>query len=180
MPTSTDSQARPADDGRADEFVDSVIIARPRHELFAFWRDFGNLPKFMEKVRKVTVVDSLSSIWTVAASGGHTTDWEFIITDEEDDRLIAWSASGNTPVKYSGRVEFKDVSPQGATVLPDVPDHRPAATPATEVTATLRYEPHSGILDTLIAKVSRSGAADELAVQTRSDIQRFKEVMESR
>ncbi|HEX4151444.1 MAG TPA: SRPBCC family protein [Steroidobacteraceae bacterium] len=162
IPTDPKTQAAPTEDARLEEFVDSVVIARPRHELFLFWRDFGNLPKFMEKVRKVTVVDSLSSIWTVAASSGESTDWEFIVTDEEADRLIAWSASGNTPVKYSGRVEFNDVSPT-----------------VTEVTATLRYEPPSGIIDTLLAKVSGTPAADELAVQKRSDLLRFKEVMEA-
>jgi uncharacterized membrane protein len=177
MPTSNDSQAQAADDDRAQEFVGSVIVARPRHELFAFWRDFANLPKFMQKVRKVTVVDSLSSIWTVAGPGGESTDWEFLVTDEEEDRLIAWSASGNTPVKYSGRVEFKDVPPEtlASAAIPAV-----RSVPATEVTATFRYEPHAGILDTLIAKVSGSGTTDELPVQTGGDLQRFKEAVETR
>lgn len=156
-------------DRRAEEFVDTVLIARPRHELYAFWRNFGNLPKFMEKVRQVTEVDSLSSIWTVAESGGSSADWEFLVTDDDTDRLIAWSASGNTPVKYSGRVEFKDAPPgmqidSGAT---------------TEVTATLRYEAASGLIEHLILRMAgRAGADDDPAVQTRSDLLRFKELME--
>jgi uncharacterized membrane protein len=183
MSLPTDSKP-PAEDERAKEFVDSVVIARPRHELFAFWRDFSNLPKFMEKVRNVTAVDSLSSIWTVTGSSGESRDWEFIVTDEEADRLIAWSSSGNTPINYSGRVEFKDVSPaepaallgNGTGAVAEAPSTEAAA---TEVTVTLRYTPPSGILDTLLAKVSGTPAADELAVQTRGDLQRFKEVMEA-
>ncbi|MGD0492695.1 MAG: SRPBCC family protein [Steroidobacteraceae bacterium] len=156
---------------RAEEFVDTVRIARPRHELYAFWRDFSNLPKFMEKVRKVTQVDSLSSIWTVAGSEGSSADWEFLVTDDESDRLIAWSASGNTPVKYSGRVEFKD-TPASSGAGADAA--------ATEVTATLRYEAASGIIESLVAGMSGSTAGEHPAVQTRSDLLRFKEIMETR
>lgn len=172
----------PAADARAEEFVDTVRIARPRHELYAFWRHFSNLPTFMEKVRKVTEVDSLSSIWTVADAAGSSADWEFIVTDDEVDRLIAWSASGNTPIKYSGRVEFKDAAPD------TVPPCSAGATPdagatshcaATEVTATLRYEAASGLIEGLIARMSGAPAgAEDPAVQTRSDLLRFKEVME--
>ena len=151
----------PAADARVEEFIDTVRIARPRHELYAFWRNFTNLPKFMEKVRKVTEVDSLSSIWTVADGTNPGVDWEFIVTDDEADRLIAWSASGNTPVKYSGRVEFKE------------------AAEATDVTATLRYEAPGGVIDSLVARMSGAAdPADDPAVQTRSDLLRFKEVME--
>jgi uncharacterized membrane protein len=175
MPTPSNSPPEPAIDARVEEFVDTVRIARPRHELYAYWRDFGNLPEFMEKVRKVTVVDSLSSIWTVAGAAGTSADWEFIVTDDEADRLIAWSASGNTPVKYSGRVEFKDAAPSppggGAT----------ADAAATDVTATLRYEAPSGLIDALIARMSgAAAAAEDLAVQTRSDLLRLKELMEKK
>jgi uncharacterized membrane protein len=154
----------PAADARAEEFVDTVRIARPRHELYAFWRHFSNLPKFMEKVRKVTEVDSLSSIWTVDGAAGSSADWEFIVTDDE--------------VEYSGRVEFRDAAPDGATRSSSA-----GATPdcaATEVTATLRYEAASGLIDGLIARMSGASAgAEDPAVQTRGDLLRFKEVMES-
>lgn len=178
MSTPSNSPLEPLNDERAEEFVDTVRIARPRHELYAFWRDFSNLPKFMEKVRKVTEVDSLSSIWTVVGSAGSSADWEFIVTDDETDRLIAWSASGNTPVKYSGRVEFKDSAPSPGDA--SSPSAGSADSAATEVTATLRYEAASSLIDSLIARMSGSApAADDPAVQTRSDLLRFKEVTES-
>jgi uncharacterized membrane protein len=128
----------------------------------AFWRDFSNLPKFMQNVQDVTQVDSLSSVWTVKDPSGHIAEWEFIVTDDEPDRLIAWSTSGNTPVKYSGRVEFKDTRPNEGT----------------EVTATLRYEPPTGLIEHLIAKVGGSPAPPEPPVQTRADLLRFKRYME--
>jgi uncharacterized membrane protein len=155
--SSGDAPAQPANSATA-ESIDTVTIARPRSALYAFWRDFTNLPKFMENVQRVTEVDSISSLWTIKDAQGRTTEWEFIVTDDEADCLIAWASSGNTPVKYSGRVEFRDA----------------AAAEGTEVTAIIHYDPPSGLIENLIAKVS----APEPSVQTRADLYRFKCYME--
>jgi len=151
----------PATEPGPHEFVASVVIARPRPELYAFWRDFTNAPKFMARVAAVTAVDSLSSMWTVKDEAGNTAQWEMLVTDDEPDRLIAWSTSGNSPVSYSGRVEFQDAADEG-----------------TEVTAMVRHEQHAGLVETLIEAVSGAHAEQEPPVQSRGDLGRFKEYME--
>ena len=88
----------PTTEPGAHEFVASVVIARPRHELYAFWRDFTNAPKFMARVDAVTSVDSLSSMWTVRDTAGGTAHWEMLVTDDEPDRLIAWSTDRKSVV----------------------------------------------------------------------------------
>jgi uncharacterized membrane protein len=170
------SQAEPrvAADPRVHEFVARVVIARPRHELYEFWRDFTNAPKFMVNVAGVTEVDSLSSVWTVTDPAGGSTQWEMLVTDEEIDRLIAWSTSGNTPVSYSGRIEFQDAPVPGATAPGAM------ANVGTEVTATVRHQEHPGLVETLIEAVAGSHEAAEPPVQSLSDLTRFKEYMEGR
>jgi uncharacterized membrane protein len=147
---------------RGQEFVARVVIARPRHELYAFWRDFNNAPKFMARVAAVSEVDSLSSMWTLKDGAGNTAQWEMLVTDDEPDRLIAWSTSGNSPVHYSGRVEFQDVAGDGGT----------------EVTAVVRHEQRSGLVETLIEAVAGPPAEHEPPLQSRGDLDRFKAVME--
>ena len=159
------------------EFVARVVVARPRHELYAFWRNFTNAPKFMANVAGVTEVDSLSSMWTVTDAAGKTEQWEMLVTDEEVDRLIAWSTSGNTPVSYSGRIEFQDATSPDAT-SPDAGGRRAAGNASTEVTATLRHEEHSGLVETLIEAVAGSHEAEGPPVQSQGDLARFKEYME--
>jgi uncharacterized membrane protein len=153
----------PATEPNTHEFVASVVIARPRHELYAFWRDFTNAPKFMARVDAVMVVDSLSSMWTVKDGTESTAQWEMLVTDDEPDRLIAWSTSGNSPVSYSGRVEFQDAAGAG-----------------TEVTTMVRHEQHSGLVETLIEAVAGPHAEQDPPVQSRGDLGRFKEYMEGR
>jgi uncharacterized membrane protein len=157
------STEQPTAEPATHEFVASVVIARPRHELYEFWRDFTNAPKFMARVAAVTEVDSLSSMWTVKDEGGSTAQWEMLVTDEEPDRLIAWSTSGNSPVSYSGRVEFQDAAGTG-----------------TEVTAVVRRDQHPGLVETLIEAVAGAHGDPDPPVQSRDDLGRLKEYMEAR
>jgi uncharacterized membrane protein len=39
----------------------SVTIKRPRQELYDFWRDFRNLPLFIENIKRVSVTASVLS-----------------------------------------------------------------------------------------------------------------------
>jgi uncharacterized membrane protein len=86
-----------------------------------------------------------------------------LVTDDEPDRLIAWSTSGNSPVSYSGRVEFQDAAGEG-----------------TAVTATVRHEQHPGLVETLIEAVAGPHDEHDPPVQSREDLTRFKEYMEGR
>jgi uncharacterized membrane protein len=144
------------------EFVASVVIARPRQELYEFWRDFTNAPKFMARVAAVTEVDSLSSLWTVKDASGTTAQWEMLVTEEEPHRLIVWSTSGNSPVSYSGRVEFRDAT-----------DGK-----GTEVTVTVRHQEHPGLVAALIEAVAGPHEEQNPPIQSRGDLGRFKEYME--
>jgi uncharacterized membrane protein len=158
------STERPATQPDTHEFVASVVIARPRRELYEFWRDFTNAPKFMARVALVTAVDSLSSRWTVKDASGNSAEWEMLVTDDEPDRLIAWSTSGNTPVSYSGRVEFEDAAGEAGT----------------EVTAMIRHEQHPGLVETLIEAVAGPHEDSAPPVQSQGDLGRLKEYMEGR
>jgi uncharacterized membrane protein len=177
--------ADPPGDGSHQQ-VDSIVIARSRSELYAFWRDFTNVPKFMENVQTVTEVDALSSLWTVKDAAGNAAQWELLITEDEPDRLIAWSTSGNSPVRYSGSIEFKDFPYRDVATGGEYPagSAGPGSPTGTQVTATVRYALPSGLIENLehfVARVAGSGTAvQEPVVQTRADLMRFKQLMENR
>ncbi|MDB6082932.1 MAG: cyclase/dehydrase [Gammaproteobacteria bacterium] len=137
----------------------TVTINRPRHELYEFWRDFRNLPLFMREVQQIEVIDRVTSLWTVAAPGGKTVEWESLVTEEKPDEVIAWESSSRASVRNSGRVEFRD----GATGR------------GTEVTATIVYDPPAGSAGKLIAKLFQA----EPKIQSRRELRRFKQLMET-
>ena len=48
----------------------------PADELYAYWRDFANLPTFMDNVVRIDVLDDTRSHWVVKAPGGKTVEWD--------------------------------------------------------------------------------------------------------
>ena len=137
----------------------TVTINRPRQELYAFWRDFRNLPLFMENIQSVTVVDDARSHWVVRAPADRTVEWDAKITDDEPGSFIAWESTGDPSVRNSGRIEFSDSSNGRGTL----------------VTATLVYDPPAGGVGKVVAKLFQR----EPKVQARRDLRRFKQLMEA-
>jgi uncharacterized membrane protein len=136
----------------------AVTINKPRQELYAFFRDFQNLPSFMDNLVRVDVRDAKRSHWVVKAPGGSTVEWDSTITEEEEGRLIAWTSDEGADVPNSGRIEFRDAGDRG-----------------TVVTATLAYDPPGGVIGKVVAKLFQR----EPAIQARRDLNRFKQLMET-
>ncbi|WP_288936908.1 SRPBCC family protein [uncultured Sphingomonas sp.] len=136
----------------------AVTINRPVEEVFGYFRDFANLPHFMENVVSITVADRQRLHWVVKAPGGATVEWDARITDEEENRLIAWTSEPGADVANSGRVTFRDAGARG-----------------TVVTATIAYDPPGGLIGKVIAKMFQR----EPAIQARRDLRRFKQLLET-
>jgi uncharacterized membrane protein len=137
----------------------SYTIERPRHELYAFWRDFTNLPKFMSHLQSVTVLDGKRSHWVTQGPGGSEVSWDADIINDVPDELIAWNSLAGGDVDTAGSIRFRDGP----------------ADRGTEVKVSLSYIPPGGRLGAAIAKLfGRSGAGE-----VREDLRRFKQLMEA-
>jgi uncharacterized membrane protein len=144
----------------SEELVErTVTINRPRHELYMFWRDFGNLTLIMENIESVTEVDERRSHWVVRAPAGTTLEWDSVIVEDIQDELISWQSAPGADVTHSGRIDFRD-APGGRGTL---------------VTATIAYEPPAGAVGKLVAKLFQR----EPKIQARRDLRRFKQFMET-
>ena len=137
----------------------TVTINRPRDEIYAFWRDFSNLPRIMENVERIEAIDARRSLWTVKGPAGTTVEWESVVTEDEPGRLIAWQSVEGAEVKSSGRIEFLDAAPGRGTM----------------VRATFAYDPPAGGLGEWIAKLFQR----EPNVQARRDLRRLKQFLET-
>ena len=137
----------------------TVTINRPRAELFAYWRNFANLPSFMDNVVRIDVIDRQRSHWVVKAPAGKTVEWDALITEEREGEMIAWTSADGADVPNSGRIDFRDAQGERGTI----------------VTATIVYDPPAGIVGKLIAKMFQR----EPAIQARRDLRRFKQLMET-
>jgi len=136
----------------------AVTINRPATELYAYYRDFANLPSFMENVVRIDVRDATHSHWVVKAPGGKTVEWDATITEERENEALYWQSDEGADVPNSGRITFRDAGARG-----------------TVVTATIAYDPPGGTVGKIIAKLFQR----EPAIQARRDLRRFKQLMET-
>jgi uncharacterized membrane protein len=144
--------------GSGIHVTQAITIKRPRSEVYSFWRNFENLPRFMAHLESVHVIDERRTQWKAKAPAGTTVQWVAEMVEDRPDDLIAWRSLPDAGVPNSGTVRFKDA-----------PGNR-----GTEVLVELRYRPVGGKLGALIAKLF----GEEPEQQIKGDLRRFKQVME--
>lgn len=137
----------------------TVSINRPAAEVYRFWHDFTNLPRFMYHLTSVRPAADGRWRWAVRGPAGRTVRWDAEIVEDLPDRLIAWRSVPGATVPNAGRVSF----------LPA------AGGRGTEVRVELEYAPPGGALGRAVAALF--GA--EPTAQVRDDLRRFKQVIEA-
>jgi uncharacterized membrane protein len=134
-------------------------VNRPAAELYRYWRNFENLPKFMDHLESVRTTGEKRSHWVAKAPAGTTVEWDAEIINEKENELIAWRSLENADVDNAGSVRFQE-APAGR---------------GTEVRVSLEYDPPGGMVGAAIAKLF--GEAPDQQIQ--EDLRRFKQVMEA-
>ncbi len=138
----------------------TVTIAKPRAELFAFWRDFQNLPRFMANLDRVEPgTQPGHATWHIRAPAGKIYAVDTRIAREVDGELIAWRSTDDSEIDTEGRVTFEDA-----------PGDR-----GTRVGLIIAYKPKGGALGEMIATLARRSPE----LQARHDLKRFKMLMET-
>jgi uncharacterized membrane protein len=137
----------------------SITVNRTRQEVYSFWRNFQNLPRFMEHLESVQVTGDRTSHWKTKAPLGQSVEWDAEIINDRPNELIAWHSLENATVDNSGTVRFAD-APGGR---------------GTEVHVELHYEPPAGAIGNVVARLFGE-APDQ---QVYDDMAAFKQVMET-
>lgn len=137
----------------------SITVRAPVEEIYRFWRDFENLPRFMRHLESVEVLSERRSRWKAKAPAGMSVEWDAEIVDERPNELIAWRSLEGADVYNEGSVRFQP-APGGR---------------GTEVRVDLRYDPPGGVIGSKLAMLFR----EEPGQQVQDDLRVFKQVMET-
>ena len=102
-------------DGRpVVDFDKTVHIHAPLQEVFAFWSQPENFPRFMTHLKEVHNLGNSRFHWVAAGPGGISIPWDAEITQFEPNRLLAWRSVPGALVINTGRVRFEE-DPAGGT-----------------------------------------------------------------
>ncbi|MFN8493694.1 MAG: SRPBCC family protein [Caldilineaceae bacterium] len=137
----------------------SLMVNRSPEELYQFWRNFENLPRFMTHLESVQVQGDRRSHWKAKAPAGTTVEWDAEISDDRPNEQIAWRSLENADVRNTGSVRFE----------------RAPADRGTKVTVEIYYDAPGGAIGSALAKLF----GEEPSQQVQDDLRVFKQVMET-
>lgn len=140
------------------EVEKSLTVLKSPEELYRFWRDFENLPRFMRHLRQVQRIDDRRWRWTTHGPLNMTLSWEAEITHETPNQFIAWRSLPNSEVENMGSISFTPAPPGRGT----------------EIRVSLAYNPPGGRLGHTFATIFGRDAEQ----QVLEDLRRFKALME--
>jgi uncharacterized membrane protein len=137
----------------------SITINASREEVYSFWRDLTNMPRFMKYVKTVKSIDSTHSHWMVEGPAGQKFEWDAEIINEIPNELIAWKSLPGASIPNTGSVRF---------------DHASAGR-GTRISISLQYEPPAGQVSVWFAKMFGKDAESEVD----TELHRLKNIMEA-
>jgi uncharacterized membrane protein len=132
---------------------ESIEVGVPVSTAYNQWTQFEEFPLFMEGVDDVRQLDDTRLHW-VATIGGRTAEWDAKILEQHPDRQISWISEDGK--KTRGTVTFEPIG-EGRTLI--------------RLSMSYRAE----------GPIEQLGSAAGLDAQRiRGDLQRFKQLLESR
>lgn len=136
----------------------TCVVNRAPEEVYQFWRNFQNLPRFMRHVDSVQELGDGRSHWKVKGPAGMEVEWDATIVSDVPNEVITWRSLENSDVDHAGAVRFE----------------RAAGGRGTIIRVNLEYKPMAGVIGATVAKLF----GEEPEQQLDDDLRRFKQVME--
>jgi uncharacterized membrane protein len=137
----------------------AITIRRSPEEVYQFWRDFRNLPRFMSHLESVAVVDARRSHWTARGPAGRPVEWDAELIDDQPNQRLRWRSLPGASVSNSGTVRFQP-APGGR---------------GTEVRVDIDYAPPAGELGSFVARLF----GQEPSQQVQADLRKVKQILET-
>lgn len=145
---------------RVVHFRKSISINRSPSEIYAYWRNFKNLPRFMQSIMAVEVHDDTRSRWHARGPLNKEFYWEAEILEDRTNEMMKWRT-----IETESNLEH-----EGTWSLRPAPGNR-----GTILTLDCRWSPPLGIFGAAAAKL----LPQDPARQVSEDLRRFRQLMEA-
>ncbi len=118
------------------EVQKTVHIQAPVEEVFGFWTDYRNFPRFMTHLKEVRDLGNGRSHWVAEGPGGVPVTWDAEVTELVPNQRIVWRSLPGSRIENEGVVRFDPGSDGG-----------------TRVSVRMFYNPPAGVLGHAIASI---------------------------
>ena len=136
----------------------TCIVNLPPEEVYKFWRNFQNLPRFMRHLQSVVDMGDGRSRWKAKGPAGMEVEWDATIIADIPGEVITWRSLEGSDVDNAGAVRFERATGGRGTI----------------VKVNIEYNPIGGVIGATVAKLF----GEEPEQQLDDDLRRFKQVLE--
>ncbi|WNM62613.1 SRPBCC family protein [Candidatus Nitrospira neomarina] len=145
---------------RIVHFRKSICINRPAADIYAFWRDLNNLPRFMHNIVAVEILDDTRSVWHARGPFNKEVYWEAEILEERQNEMLTWrTIESESNLEHEGVLSLRRAAGNRGTIL----------------SLDCRWSPPGGVFGAAMAKL----LPDDPARQVSEDLRRFRQLMET-
>jgi uncharacterized membrane protein len=137
---------------------ESIRLEKPIEEVYRFWRQLENLPRFMTHLKQVTDLGNGRSHWVAKGPGGVDVEWDAEIINEVENKVIGWRSLPGSDVVSAGSVNFSTIRGGG-----------------TQVSVRLQYSAPGGRAGAWLATLT----GREPSQTIREDLRRVKQLLEA-
>jgi uncharacterized membrane protein len=139
----------------------SIRVNAPAQQVYQFWRNFENFPRFMEHVEEVRPMggNDRMSHWKIQGPLGKTVEFDAELTRDDPGKEIGWnSRGGENSMETSGAVTFTEIDG------------------GTEVHVLMQwYDTPGGAVGEAVSRMFQDPEK-----MLEEDLQRFKDIAEGR
>jgi uncharacterized membrane protein len=98
-----------------DTIEASVTIQCAVEDVFGFYRDFKNLPRFLGDVMAIEQIGPTTSLWTIQGPLGIRVNWTIKVTEERTNELIRYETVTFPGLRTYWEIHFVPSSDAGET-----------------------------------------------------------------
>jgi uncharacterized membrane protein len=114
----------------------STQIDVPVEQMYEFWNNFTNFPKFMANIQEVQDKGDGHYHWIAKGPAGIPVEWDAVVTENEPNKTIAWESVPASEIKNRGKVNFEK-----------------AGEGKTQVSVHMSYNPPAGVIGHTVAQL---------------------------
>jgi uncharacterized membrane protein len=137
----------------------TVTVNKPVADVYRFWRQVENHPRFMTHLEAAVSTSEKRSHWMARGPLHIPLAWDADLIEERPNTLLVWRS-----------VPGADIDAMGTVRLRELPDGR-----GTEVRLRLEYVPPGGMAGIALAKLLKTLTVGQL----KEDLRRFKQIIEA-
>lgn len=94
----------------AQRIEGTIEVDAPVAEVYDYWKNLENLPRFMSNVEDVSMTGPSTSHWKVKGPIGTSVEFDAKTTQNRENEALAWNTEDGD-IETSGQVRFQEITP---------------------------------------------------------------------